>query len=305
MIRAAVQVIRVVSHRIACTRALVVLIVVLSRGRLAIGDDRVVATRAHQSQSPTPPLGGMASPAGSGLGLYRYVPGPLLFLLLAHPVRIDSARGPLRGVALSWGPCSHRPSGPCGRPSCGSTALRSHSPASTPLADDRPNGDRRQRSLPHLASSRSSGIRSGGRLHRAALALSGCSFSVSSPPSPPLPLTIVGPVSSVSLVASFTIVPAKSAMTVDYRMIVAWVVGILVWTVVVWGVTMVTVVVRTVRGDRRVSMIRSTEAVIAPDVLDRNAVSHGAMLTRLPLVSGAASILPPAWPVLRVRWCPS
>lgn len=120
-----------------------------------------------------------------------------------------------------------------------------------------------------------------------------------------MPLTIVGPVSSVSLVASFTIVPAKSAMTVDYRMIVAWVVGILVWTVVVWGVTMVTVVVRTVRGDRRVSMIRSTEAVIAPDVLDRNAVSHGAMLTRLPLVSGAASILPPAWPVLRVRWCPS
>jgi len=61
-------------------------------------------------------------------------------------------------------------------------------------------------------------------------------------------LAVVGLVASISLVVSFAIVPVKNSISVDHLIIVAWVVGILVWTVVVWAaVSMVALLVRVVR----------------------------------------------------------
>ena len=97
------MVVRVVSHVTVWTCVLVPVIVVLSRGWLAIGDDAVIAIRAHQALSLSPPLVGMYSTAGNGLGHYLYDPGPLLFWLLAVPVHIDPSRGLLWGAAFCWG----------------------------------------------------------------------------------------------------------------------------------------------------------------------------------------------------------
>jgi hypothetical protein len=97
------MVVRWASHLTVWICVLIPLIVVLSRGWQAIGDDAAIAIRAHQSLSSNPPLVGMVSTAGDGLGHYLFDPGPLLFWLLAVPVHIDPARGLLWGAALWWG----------------------------------------------------------------------------------------------------------------------------------------------------------------------------------------------------------
>jgi hypothetical protein len=77
--------------------------VVLSKGWLPIGDDAAIATRSSQTFSFYPPLVGLTSTAGNGLGHYLYDPGPLLFWLLAVPVHLDANHGLLWGAALLTG----------------------------------------------------------------------------------------------------------------------------------------------------------------------------------------------------------
>jgi hypothetical protein len=77
--------------------------VTLAKGWAAFGDDAGIAARAYQSLSLHPPLVGMYSAASGGPGHYLYDPGPLLFWLLAVPVRIDPAHGVVWGAALLGG----------------------------------------------------------------------------------------------------------------------------------------------------------------------------------------------------------
>jgi hypothetical protein len=83
--------------------ALVVpLIVVLSKGWVANGDDAAIAIRSHQALTLHPPLVGLATTAGAP-GHFLYDPGPLSFWLLAIPVRIDPTHGALWGAVLFGG----------------------------------------------------------------------------------------------------------------------------------------------------------------------------------------------------------
>jgi hypothetical protein len=77
--------------------------VVLSKGWVATGDDAAIAIRSHQVLSLHPPLVGLASTTVVSSGQHLYDPGPLMFWLLAIPVRIDPAHGSLWGAALLGG----------------------------------------------------------------------------------------------------------------------------------------------------------------------------------------------------------
>jgi hypothetical protein len=96
-------IIRVTSHVAVWLAVLVPVSVVLSKGWLPIGDDAAIAIRSSQTFSFYPPLVGLTSTAGNGLGHYLYDPGPLLFWLLAVPVHLDANHGLLWGAALLMG----------------------------------------------------------------------------------------------------------------------------------------------------------------------------------------------------------
>jgi len=66
-------------------------------------DDAAIASRAYQALSLHPPLTGLATAASVGTGHALYDPGPLLFYLLAVPVRLDPAHGLFLGAALCCG----------------------------------------------------------------------------------------------------------------------------------------------------------------------------------------------------------
>jgi len=94
---------RIASHVAVWLVVAVPLGVVLSKGWVATGDDAAIAIRSHQVLSLHPPLVGQASTTAVGLGQNLYDPGPLLYWLLAIPVRIDPTHGPLWGAALLGG----------------------------------------------------------------------------------------------------------------------------------------------------------------------------------------------------------
>ena len=95
-------VIRVVSHGAVWIAVLVPMFVVLTHGWTAGGDFASISIRAFQTTELPPPLVGMLSSAG-GVGHNIFDPGPLLFWMLAIPVRIDPAHGALWGAALLGG----------------------------------------------------------------------------------------------------------------------------------------------------------------------------------------------------------
>jgi hypothetical protein len=75
----------------------------LAAGWRPYGDDAAIASRASAVFSAHPPLVGLASAASDHTGHELYGAGPLLFDLLAVPVRIDPTRGLLWGAALWCG----------------------------------------------------------------------------------------------------------------------------------------------------------------------------------------------------------
>ncbi len=97
------QAVRVGSHLVVWAALVVPLVVVLVRGWIPSGDDAAIAIRSYQTFSLHPPLVGLVSTVGTGTGHYVSDPGPLLFWLLAVPVRIDPLHGPLWGAALLSG----------------------------------------------------------------------------------------------------------------------------------------------------------------------------------------------------------
>jgi hypothetical protein len=95
--------VRVGSHLVVWVALLAPMAVVLAHGWIPSGDDAAIAIRAYQTFTLHPPLVGLVSTIGTGTGHYVSDPGPLLFWLLAVPVRIDPLHGPLWGAALLTG----------------------------------------------------------------------------------------------------------------------------------------------------------------------------------------------------------
>ena len=91
---------RVSCHVAGAIAFLVALIFDLAHGWRPTGDDAIIAQRAWSVFSVHPPLVGQFSTGSGGLGHTFYDPGPLLFWLLAIPVRVDPIHGVLWGSVL-------------------------------------------------------------------------------------------------------------------------------------------------------------------------------------------------------------
>lgn len=97
------MIVRITSHSAVWIAIVTPMVVVLSKGWIAGGDDAAIAIRSSQTLSLHPPLVGMYSTAANSLGHPLFDPGPLLFWLLAVPVHIDPTHGLLWGAALVCG----------------------------------------------------------------------------------------------------------------------------------------------------------------------------------------------------------
>jgi hypothetical protein len=94
---------RIGSHVVIWTIVLVPTVIEMTRGwRPLIGDDSTIALRSYQVLTLHPPLVGMHSDAQVP-GHILYDLGPLQFVLLSIPVRIDHLQGALWGSALIVG----------------------------------------------------------------------------------------------------------------------------------------------------------------------------------------------------------
>jgi len=95
--------VRTVAHLVVWASVLVPALVELSIGWRPFGDDAAISSRAYQVLSSHGSLTGLASAASNHTGHEVYGLGPLLFYLLALPVRIDPAHGLLWGAAVVCG----------------------------------------------------------------------------------------------------------------------------------------------------------------------------------------------------------
>jgi hypothetical protein len=95
--------VRFSSHVAVWACALVPALLVLVRGWRPLGDYAAIELRAYRTLSLHPPLVGMFSTAGWGVGRRVFDPGPLSFWMLAAPVRIDPSHGLIWGSVLLWG----------------------------------------------------------------------------------------------------------------------------------------------------------------------------------------------------------
>ncbi len=95
--------VRISSHLVVWAAVIIPVGVVLATGWIPTGDDAAIAIRAHQSLTLHPPLLGMFSTLANSSGRATYDPGPLLFWLLAVPVRLDPVHGSAWGAALFCG----------------------------------------------------------------------------------------------------------------------------------------------------------------------------------------------------------
>jgi hypothetical protein len=102
MSRVTPEVMRILSHVAVWASVLAALGLELSRGWRPVGDNAAIASHAFQTFTSHPPLVGLSSTAGV-LGHPVFGPGPLMFWLLAIPVRIDPTHGLLWGAALLAG----------------------------------------------------------------------------------------------------------------------------------------------------------------------------------------------------------
>jgi hypothetical protein len=75
---------------------------VLARGWTPVGDYAAIELQAYRTLSVHPPVLGMYSTAGFGVGHAVYSPGPLSLWMLAVPVHVDPVHGLVWGAALWW-----------------------------------------------------------------------------------------------------------------------------------------------------------------------------------------------------------
>lgn len=95
--------VRVGSHIAVWLAVVVPTVKELMAGWRPLDDNAAIAVRAYQSLSLHPPLVGQATAAAVGTGHTLYDPGPLLFYLLAPPVRISPTYGLLIGAMILVG----------------------------------------------------------------------------------------------------------------------------------------------------------------------------------------------------------
>jgi hypothetical protein len=91
--------IRWACHLSAAALFVVALVADLAHGWLPTGDDAIIAQRAWTVLSAHPPLVGQFSQASGSIHPI-YDPGPIIFWLLAAPVRVDPVHGVLWGSVL-------------------------------------------------------------------------------------------------------------------------------------------------------------------------------------------------------------
>jgi hypothetical protein len=95
--------VRVASHLAVWLAVVVPTVQELIAGWRPLDDNAAIAVRAYQSLSLHPPLVGQATAAAVGTGHALYDPGPLLFYVLALPVRISPTYGLLIGAMILVG----------------------------------------------------------------------------------------------------------------------------------------------------------------------------------------------------------
>ena len=94
---------RLSTHLVVWSVVTVPVLVQISRGWRALGDDATIALHSFQVLSLHSPLVGMFSSTSTATGHYIYDPGPLQFWLLTLPVHVDPQHGVLWGAALWCG----------------------------------------------------------------------------------------------------------------------------------------------------------------------------------------------------------
>jgi hypothetical protein len=95
--------VRLVSHLAVWVCVWVSAGLVLARGWTPVGDYAAIELHAYRTLSFHPPLLGMYSTAGFGVGHALFSPGPLSLWMLAVPVHVDPVHGLVWGSALWWG----------------------------------------------------------------------------------------------------------------------------------------------------------------------------------------------------------
>ena len=88
---------RIASHILVWISVLLPVVTMIAKGWIPIGDNAAIASRSFQTFSSHPPLVGLVTTAGTGIGHVLFDPGPLQFWLLSIPVRLDSIHGALWG----------------------------------------------------------------------------------------------------------------------------------------------------------------------------------------------------------------
>src|SRR5580658_4147926 len=94
---------RVASHAVVWTLVLVPTVIQMADGWRAVRDDAMISIGAYRVFSSHSPTVGVWSQASQGLHHAFYDLGPLLFWLLAVPVRLDPDHGAIWGAALLCG----------------------------------------------------------------------------------------------------------------------------------------------------------------------------------------------------------
>ncbi|HXW38122.1 MAG TPA: hypothetical protein VEJ44_00395, partial [Acidimicrobiales bacterium] len=101
--RPVAQVLRVAGHAVIWATVLVPAVIEMAEGWRPTRDDAMITIGAAQVFSAKFPLVGVWSLASQGTHHAFFDPGPLLFWLLAVPVRLDPAQGAVWGSALVCG----------------------------------------------------------------------------------------------------------------------------------------------------------------------------------------------------------
>ncbi len=94
---------RIASHVVVWIAVLVPVAIVIARGFLPFWDDALVTIRAHEVFSLHSPGVGPQTTTSTAAGGILFDPGPLMFWILAIPVRLSSVNGALVGSAVAGG----------------------------------------------------------------------------------------------------------------------------------------------------------------------------------------------------------
>ena len=97
------EIARVASHVVVWIAVLVPVAIVIARGFLPYWDDALVTIRAHQVLSLHSPGVGPQTTTSTAAGGILFDPGPLMFWILAIPVRLSPVDGALVGSAVAGG----------------------------------------------------------------------------------------------------------------------------------------------------------------------------------------------------------